>query len=132
MKRFVLRAGKDIENRFVDDLTVQELAKFDFEIETNQVYQLNIVVATGDGRVKTAEFKPTVFQRDVNQSYQLKLDAARKAFNEINKNYTVFPFPARYVFFLLQRPFFFSELICILVHCQAICGSVCHHLKAMA
>lgn len=103
MKRFVLRAGKDIENRFVDDLTVQELAKFDFEIETNQVYQLNIVVATGDGRVKTAEFKPTVFQRDVNQSYQLKLDAARKAFNEINKNYTVFPFSARYVFFFFCK-----------------------------
>lgn len=51
MKRFVLRAGKDIENRFPDDMIVQDLDKFDFQIEPNQVYQMNIVLTTGDGKV---------------------------------------------------------------------------------
>ena len=95
MKRFVLRGGKDIENRFADDMFVRDLEKFDFEIEANQVYQLNIVMTTGDGKVKLAEEKPNVFQRDVNKSYQLKMKAARAAYHEINKNHTVFPFAAR-------------------------------------
>ncbi|KAI9277821.1 peptidase M24, structural domain-containing protein [Sporodiniella umbellata] len=95
MKRFVLRAGKDIENRFLDDLIVQELDKYDFEIEANQVYQLNIVLTTGEGSVKNTEFKPFVYQRDVNKSYQLKMKSARAAYTEINANYTVFPFATR-------------------------------------
>lgn len=52
MKRFVLRAGRDIENRFADDLVVEELEKYDFQIEANQVYQLNVVLSTSeDGKV---------------------------------------------------------------------------------
>ncbi|KAI9488147.1 peptidase M24, structural domain-containing protein [Zychaea mexicana] len=95
MKRFVLRGGKDIENRFANELFVEDLERFDFEIEANQVYQLNIVMTTGDGKVKPAEHKPCVFQRDVNKSYQLKMKAARTAYNEINSKYTVFPFASR-------------------------------------
>lgn len=95
MKRFVLRAGKDIENQFPEGLTVQELEKCDFEIEANQVYQMNIVLTTGDGSVKVSEHKPHVYQRDVNKSYQLKMKAARIAYNEINEKFTVFPFATR-------------------------------------
>lgn len=51
MKRFVLRAGKDIENQFPEDMIVQDLDKIDFQIEPNQVYQMNIVLTTGDGKV---------------------------------------------------------------------------------
>lgn len=95
MKRFVLRAGKDIENRFLEDLLVQDLDKFDFEIEANQVYQLNIILTTGDGTVKNTEYKPFVYQRDVNKSYQLKMKSARQAYTEINAKHTVFPFSTR-------------------------------------
>ncbi|OBZ89479.1 ErbB-3 binding protein 1 [Choanephora cucurbitarum] len=95
MKRFVLRAGKDIENRFLEDLIVQELDKYDFEVEANQVYQLNIVLSTGDGSVKNTDYKPFVYQRDVNKSYQLKMKSARQAYAEINANHTVFPFSTR-------------------------------------
>ncbi|KAI9271685.1 peptidase M24, structural domain-containing protein [Phascolomyces articulosus] len=95
MKRFVLRGGKDIENRFATDMFVEDLERFDFEIEANQVYQLNIVMTTGNGKTKPAEHKPCVFQRDVNKSYQLKMKAARTAYNEINSKYTVFPFASR-------------------------------------
>ncbi|KAI8643830.1 peptidase M24, structural domain-containing protein [Parasitella parasitica] len=95
MKRFVLRAGKDIENRFLDELVIQDLEKYDFEIEANQVYQLNVALTTGDGSVKNTEYKPFVYQRDVNQSYQLKMKSARQAYAEINANHTVFPFATR-------------------------------------
>ncbi|CAO3647231.1 unnamed protein product [Mucor fragilis] len=95
MKRFVLRAGKDIENRFLDELIVQDLEKYDFEVEANQVYQLNIALTTGDGSVKNTEYKPFVYQRDVNKSYQLKMKSARQAYAEVNANHTVFPFATR-------------------------------------
>ncbi|KAI9019363.1 peptidase M24, structural domain-containing protein [Phycomyces nitens] len=95
MKRFVLRAGKDIENQLNEEMTVKELENLDFEIEANQVYQLNIVLTTSDGKVKTAEDKPFLYQRDVNASYQLKMRSARLAFSEINANHTVFPFSTR-------------------------------------
>ncbi|CEP13275.1 hypothetical protein [Parasitella parasitica] len=95
MKRFVLRAGKDIENRFLEELIIQDLEKYDFEIEANQVYQLNVVLTTGDGSVKNTEYKPFVYQRDVNKSYQLKMKSARQAYAEINANHTVFPFATR-------------------------------------
>ncbi|KAI8991189.1 peptidase M24, structural domain-containing protein [Mycotypha africana] len=97
MKRFVLRAGKDLENRFLDELLVQDLDKYDFEIEANQVYQLNICLTTGDGTVKNTDFKPFIYQRDVNKSYQLKMKSARQAYTEINAHHTVFPFATRHL-----------------------------------
>ncbi|KAI7872812.1 peptidase M24, structural domain-containing protein [Spinellus fusiger] len=96
MKRFVLRAGKDIENKLNEEVTLKELEALDFEIENNQVYQLNIVMTTSeDGRVKTAEEKPFIYQRNVNTSYQLKMRSARIAFSEINNQHSVFPFSTR-------------------------------------
>ncbi|CAO3657498.1 unnamed protein product [Mucor hiemalis] len=95
MKRFVLRAGKDIENRFLDELLVQDLEKYDFEVEANQAYQLNVILTTGSGEVKNTDYKPFVYQRDVNKSYQLKMKSARQAYAEVNANHTVFPFATR-------------------------------------
>ncbi|KAI8374326.1 peptidase M24, structural domain-containing protein [Radiomyces spectabilis] len=95
MKRFVLRAGKDVENRLSSEMTVEELEKMDFQIEANQVYQLNVVLTSGSGKVKFSEYKPFVFQRDVNRSYNLKMKSARLAYTQINEKHTVFPFSIR-------------------------------------
>ncbi|KAI8074758.1 peptidase M24, structural domain-containing protein [Gongronella butleri] len=95
IKRFVLRAGQDVENAFAADMLVQDLEKFDFEIQANQAYQINILLTSGDGKTKQSEYKPFVYQRDVNKSYQLKMKAARAAYNVINSKYTVFPFSTR-------------------------------------
>ncbi|ORZ25882.1 peptidase M24, structural domain-containing protein [Absidia repens] len=95
IKRFVIRGGNDIENGFPQDMIVQDLEKYDFEIQANQGYQVNVLLTTGDGKTKSSEYKPFVYQRDVNKAYQLKMKAARAAFNEINEKYTVFPFASR-------------------------------------
>lgn len=76
-------------------MIVQDLEKYDFEIQANQGYQVNVLLTTGDGKTKASEYKPFVYQRDVNKSYQLKMKAARAAFNEINQKHTVFPFATR-------------------------------------
>ncbi|ORX53919.1 Creatinase/aminopeptidase [Hesseltinella vesiculosa] len=95
IKRFVLRAGQDIENGFPEDMLVEDLEKHDFEIQANQAYQINILLTSGNGKTKTSEFKPFVYQRDVNKSHQLKIKAARAAYNVINQKHTVFPFSTR-------------------------------------
>ncbi|CEG79170.1 hypothetical protein RMATCC62417_13667 [Rhizopus microsporus] len=56
---------------------------------------MNIVLTTGDGQVKNTDFKPFVYQRDVNKAYQLKMKSARLAYAEVNANHTVFPFATR-------------------------------------
>ncbi|KAI9303288.1 peptidase M24, structural domain-containing protein [Cunninghamella echinulata] len=95
IKRFVLKGGSDIENGFPEDMFVHDLEKYDFEIQANQAYQLNIILTTGNGKTKSSEYKPFVYQRDVNKTYLLKMKSARAAFNEINEKHTVFPFATR-------------------------------------
>ncbi|CAG8851802.1 23379_t:CDS:2, partial [Racocetra persica] len=64
----------------------------DFVINTNEVYTINVLMSTGIGLVKESEFKPTIYQRNVNEVYNLKLKAARTVFKKITDTYSVFPF----------------------------------------
>ncbi|KAJ2961080.1 hypothetical protein NQZ79_g3613 [Umbelopsis isabellina] len=92
MKRFVLRANKDIDNRFDADITQHELEKNEFALEHNEVYALNVMICAGEGTVKDSEHKALVYQRNVNKSYNLKMKSSRQAYSEINAKHTVFPF----------------------------------------
>ncbi|CAM0136797.1 unnamed protein product [Umbelopsis sp. WA50703] len=92
MKRFVLRANKDIDNRFDADITQHELEKREFALEHNEVYALNVMICAGEGTVKDSEHKALVYQRNVNKSYNLKMKSSRQAYSEINAKHTVFPF----------------------------------------
>jgi hypothetical protein len=95
MKRFVLRANKEVDNRFDPEMPQRELEKREFALEHNEVYSLNIVLSSGDGRVKDSEHKAMVYQRNVNKSYALKMKSSRQAYSEINAKHTVFPFAMR-------------------------------------
>ncbi|KAG4089127.1 Creatinase/aminopeptidase [Neocallimastix lanati (nom. inval.)] len=64
----------------------------DFEFHYNDVYSINILMSTGDGKVRENEPKPTIYQRNVNKTYNLKLKASRNVFNEITRRFGVFPF----------------------------------------
>ncbi|KAI9285082.1 peptidase M24, structural domain-containing protein [Umbelopsis sp. AD052] len=92
MKRFVLRASKEVDNRIDPEMPAHELEKREFTLEHNEVYSLNIVLTTGQGRVKDSEHKAMVYQRNVNKSHALKMKASRQAYSEINAKHTVFPF----------------------------------------
>ncbi|ORX93563.1 Creatinase/aminopeptidase [Basidiobolus meristosporus CBS 931.73] len=91
VKRFLLNGNKTILN-YSEEHNVEE-----YVFEENEVYTLNIFMSTGEGKVNELEHKPTIYQRDVNQSYSLKLKAARALFNHINETFSVFPFPIRMV-----------------------------------
>jgi methionine aminopeptidase len=91
IKRYVIATEKmilnvpDEENRPVQDFT----------FVANEAYTLNILISSGDGSCREGALKPTVFARNVHQNYNLKLKAARAAFNEISTQFGVFPFTIR-------------------------------------
>ena len=92
MKRYIIEGDEYIPNS--PSFEEEE----DFEFEENQVYALNIIIATGNTgeSVKDSTVHETcIAQRDVNKTYQLKLKAYRTALSHISKYYSVFPFSLR-------------------------------------
>lgn len=89
-KRFVIDGNNVIMNKAALDQKVEE-----FEFEENQVYAVDVVMSTGDGKVKEVETRTTVFKRAVEQQYLLKTKAARQVLNEVNTKFPTFPFSLR-------------------------------------
>ncbi|RHZ81457.1 hypothetical protein Glove_120g149 [Diversispora epigaea] len=89
IRRYLLQAEKSaILNPSLDDNILDN----DFIIHPNEVYSVNLIMSSGEGVVKESEAKPTIYQRNVNESYNLKLKAARSVFKKIINTYSVFPF----------------------------------------
>lgn len=42
-----------------------------------QVYGVNVLVSSGDGKVREQDLRTTVFKRNAGKTYQLKMKAAR-------------------------------------------------------
>merc|ERR1711972_568715 len=73
-----------------DDQNVDE-----FEFEVNEVYCLDVVMSTGEGKGKETETRSTVFKRAVETSYILKTQKARQFISEVNKRFPALPFSLR-------------------------------------
>lgn len=59
---------KSIQNKTAPDRRIAECT-----IEMNEVYVVDLVVSTGEGKARELDAKPTVFKRDAEKSYALKL-----------------------------------------------------------
>jgi len=90
MKRFVIDGNNVIIGKATLDQKVEE-----FEFEPNQVYGVDVVLSSGDGKVRELEARTTVFKRAVEQQYFLKTKAARVVLNEVNAKFPTFPFTLR-------------------------------------
>merc|ERR1712178_671034 len=65
----------------------------DVTFEENEVYTMEVVMSTGEGKPKENEkSRTTVFKRQVDVNYSLGMKAARYVFSEINKKFPTFPF----------------------------------------
>jgi len=67
----------------------------EFEFEMNEVYCLDIVMSTGEGRGKETEIRSTVWKRAVDTSYILKTQKARQFISEVGKRFPALPFTLR-------------------------------------
>jgi len=90
MKHNCIDANNVIINRPELD---QQVDEFTFEI--NQVYCIDVVMSTGEGKAKEIESRTTVFKRAVDRNYQLKLQASRQILAEITTKYPNHAFSLR-------------------------------------
>ena len=62
----------------------------------NEVYAIDILVSTGEGKPKILDEKETtVYKRALDREYQLKMKTSRALFSEINRKYPALPFTLR-------------------------------------
>ena len=90
LKRFVIDGNKviaqktDVENR---------TPKVTFE--PHEVYTIDVCYTTGSDKPVTSERRTTVFKRQVDKQYRLKMRASRYVFKEINHKFPTMPFTIR-------------------------------------
>jgi len=90
VKQRIIDGNKVIINRTDVDQHVEE-----FQFEQNEVYVIDIVMSTGEGKAKEGDVRTTVFKRALDRNYSLKLQASRQVFSEIQKKFPVFAFTLR-------------------------------------
>ncbi|KAH7435866.1 hypothetical protein KP509_06G082300 [Ceratopteris richardii] len=91
MKQFVIDA-----NKVVLSVSNPETRVDDAEFEENEVYAVDIVMSTGEGKPKLLDEKQTtIYKRAVDKSYHLKMKTSRLIFSEINQKFSIMPFTAR-------------------------------------
>jgi len=90
LRRNIIDGNNVIINKADVDQNVEEI-----KFEVNQVYAIDIVMSTGEGKAREINSRTTVFKRAIDRNYQLKLNAARLIFNEINQKAPILPFTMR-------------------------------------
>ncbi|KAJ6742316.1 ERBB-3 BINDING PROTEIN 1 [Salix viminalis] len=91
LKQFVIDGNKVILSVSNSDTRVE-----DAEFEENEVYAVDIVTSTGEGKPKLLDEKnTTIYKRAVDKNYHLKMKSSRFIFSEINQKFPIMPFTAR-------------------------------------
>jgi len=90
LKRYVIDGQRVILNRAQQDQKVEE-----FTFAENEIYAIDIVMSSGEGKAKEMETRTTIYKRAVDTNYLLKLKAARYVLNEVNNRFATFPFTIR-------------------------------------
>lgn len=67
----------------------------EFQFAAGDVIGLDILVSTGEGKPREDEARCTVFKRELEQVYNLKMKSARAFFVEVNKRFPTLPFSLR-------------------------------------
>mmetsp|Transcript_7217 Transcript_7217/g.21289 ORF Transcript_7217/g.21289 Transcript_7217/m.21289 type:complete len:390 (+) Transcript_7217:170-1339(+) len=90
MKRFVIDGNKAVLLR---EDTEQKIEDSPFEL--HEVYSIDVVMSTGDGKPKEMQSRTTIFKRSVDKNYMLKMRSSRILFNEVNTKFPALPFTLR-------------------------------------
>lgn len=94
MKRYVLDGVKEVALK-TPTPEEEQLEKCTFE--QNEVYAVDIAVSTGDGNARPGDTKTTIYKRNVDVQYSLKLQAARHLLAEVDKHFPTLPFTLRHL-----------------------------------
>ena len=64
-------------------------------MDKGDVFSIDIVMSTGEGKPKLTDKRTTVFKRDLEEKYSLKMKASRAFFSEVNSKFPTLPFTLR-------------------------------------
>jgi len=95
MTRFVIEGTKEIALRDPDVEDEEEEKCKSCEFEANEVYAIDIAMSTGDGRVKEGDERTTIYKRDVDVNYKLRMKSARNLLNDVKQGFPTMPFSIR-------------------------------------
>ena len=90
VKRHIIDGNDVIINRAKPDQQVSE-----FQFAPGDIIGLDIYVSSGEGKPREDEARCTVFKRELEQVYNLKMKSARAFFVEVNKRFPTLPFSIR-------------------------------------
>lgn len=66
----------------------------DAEIQENEVYALDMILSTGEGKPREGEHRTTVYKK-TEMVYGLRMKASKKTYSEVVKRFAVMPFTLR-------------------------------------
>lgn len=92
MKHFVIDGNDVIISRSDVDQKVD-----DYEFKPFDVFAIDVVMSTGEGKPREVESRATVFKRVLDQNYMLKIRASRAVLAEVSSRFPVFPFHLRWL-----------------------------------
>jgi len=90
VKRHVIDGNRCIMNKSTIEHKVD-----DVEFEVNDVFAIDVVMSTGEGKPKQQEERTTVYKRALEQNYMLKMKASRAFYSEVNSKFSTMPFTLR-------------------------------------
>ena len=91
MKRFVIDGNKVVLHKSSPELKADEET-----VALNEVYALDIVLSSGEGKPKIQDEKETnVYKRAIEKNYKLKMQASKQLFSQITTRFPTMPFTMR-------------------------------------
>ncbi len=94
MKRFVIDGVKEVALRepTAEELEAGEEKASPCTFEQGEVYAVDVAMSTGDGRPRPSALRTTVFRRNAEANYRLKIKNSRALLSEVDKRYPALPF----------------------------------------
>jgi len=98
MKRYVMDGVKEValKEPTAEDIEEGEEPVPECTFEQAEVYAIDVAMTTGDGKVRPADLRTTVFKRNVENQYRLKMKASRYVLSEVDKKFPTLPFTLRH------------------------------------
>jgi curved DNA binding protein len=92
IERFKVNGEKQIiQNPTEDQKTKLEKCSF----ENFEVYAIDVLVSTGEGKAKNLDTRTTVYKKTDDLVYSLKMKASRAFFSEVQQKFGLMPFSLR-------------------------------------
>ncbi|KAM7006076.1 proliferation-associated protein 2G4a [Tautogolabrus adspersus] len=65
------------------------------EFEVHEVYAVDVLISTGEGKARDGGYRTTIYKRDPSKQYGLKMKTSRTFFSEVERRFDAMPFTLR-------------------------------------